>query len=136
VKEIYPPKKACSFKRLDSLFRYFPQQSSLELQQSLRTLERHVTPAEFQVVQLLLMGPMQVAQYFCTGDCSEDQFVHFALNVPYYTHFTSPIRSGKAKKRRKKRKQKRRKERFLKKATVCAIKAGEVFLYYSCLVVS
>eukprot|EP01147_Barroeca_monosierra_P009789 gene9789-1986_t len=36
----------------------------------------------------------QLAQYFCTGDetLTRDDWCHFALNVPMYTHFTSPIR--------------------------------------------
>lgn len=35
----------------------------------------------------------QNALYFCTG-CLEDEelYRHYALNVPLYTHFTSPIR--------------------------------------------
>ena len=36
---------------------------------------------------------VQVAKYFCTGDFEElDKWQHYALAVPYYTHFTSPIR--------------------------------------------
>ncbi|WAR14584.1 DI3L2-like protein [Mya arenaria] len=36
---------------------------------------------------------MQNARYFCTG-CIDDEslYHHYALNVPLYTHFTSPIR--------------------------------------------
>lgn len=35
----------------------------------------------------------QMALYFCTGSFSEEKhFKHYALNVPLYTHFTSPIR--------------------------------------------
>lgn len=34
-----------------------------------------------------------MALYFCTGVLKEEQFFkHYALNVPLYTHFTSPIR--------------------------------------------
>ena len=35
----------------------------------------------------------QNAKYFCTG-CIDDEslYRHYALNVPLYTHFTSPIR--------------------------------------------
>ena len=34
-----------------------------------------------------------MALYFCTGVLKEEQlFKHYALNVPLYTHFTSPIR--------------------------------------------
>jgi DIS3-like exonuclease 2 len=33
---------------------------------------------------------MQLAVYFSSGTC--DNYHHYALNVPFYTHFTSPIR--------------------------------------------
>ena len=35
---------------------------------------------------------MKNAEYFCTGSVEEDQYGHYALCVPLYTHFTSPIR--------------------------------------------
>jgi exoribonuclease R len=41
-------------------------------------------------VQCLLCA--QLAQYFCTGGVDEAQWGHYALAVPRYTHFTSPIR--------------------------------------------
>jgi DIS3-like exonuclease 2 len=35
----------------------------------------------------------QRAKYFCTKFKEvEEEFCHYALNVPLYTHFTSPIR--------------------------------------------
>lgn len=45
-------------------------------------------------MQTLLTHPMQNALYFSTGDpeLDEEAWMHFALSVPYYTHFTSPIR--------------------------------------------
>lgn len=34
-----------------------------------------------------------MALYFCTGGLKDETlFHHYALNVPFYTHFTSPIR--------------------------------------------
>lgn len=34
-----------------------------------------------------------MALYFCSGELKQEQlFKHYALNVPLYTHFTSPIR--------------------------------------------
>lgn len=34
-----------------------------------------------------------MAQYFCSGEKkNEVEYKHYALNVPLYTHFTSPIR--------------------------------------------
>lgn len=35
----------------------------------------------------------QLAAYLCTGVHGDpDEYHHYALNVPLYTHFTSPIR--------------------------------------------
>lgn len=34
----------------------------------------------------------QLAKYFCAGCIEVDKYPHYALNVPFYTHFTSPIR--------------------------------------------
>jgi DIS3-like exonuclease 2 len=51
-------------------------------------------PWTHAVLTFLFTKPMQLAKYFVAGalDCSADQFKHYALNVPMYTHFTSPIR--------------------------------------------
>ena len=39
------------------------------------------------------MTPMQPAEYIAAGAVDDPtQWRHFALNIPYYTHFTSPIR--------------------------------------------
>ena len=37
---------------------------------------------------------MQLAKYFCTGELKdkEEEWGHYALACPLYTHFTSPIR--------------------------------------------
>ncbi|CAG4950299.1 unnamed protein product [Colias eurytheme] len=43
------------------------------------------------VLSMLCTKPMARAKYFCAGGYEED-FHHYALNVPLYTHFTSPIR--------------------------------------------
>ncbi|NWI64701.1 DI3L2 exonuclease, partial [Todus mexicanus] len=41
----------------------------------------------------LASHPFQMALYFCTGVLEDETlFRHYALNVPFYTHFTSPIR--------------------------------------------
>ena len=49
------------------------------------------TAARLDVIVNLLSKPMQNALYICSGSYTED-FSHYALNVPCYTHFTSPIR--------------------------------------------
>lgn len=45
------------------------------------------------VLNHLLAKPMKRSKYFCAAKAtSEEHFHHYALHVPLYTHFTSPIR--------------------------------------------
>ncbi|KAM7104384.1 DIS3-like exonuclease 2 isoform 1-T3 [Molossus nigricans] len=49
--------------------------------------------ARKEVLTNMCSRPMQMALYFCSGMLrDQEQFRHYALNVPLYTHFTSPIR--------------------------------------------
>ncbi|XP_054556140.1 DIS3-like exonuclease 2 isoform X2 [Talpa occidentalis] len=49
--------------------------------------------ARKEVLTNMCSRPMQMALYFCSGMLRDQaQFQHYALNVPLYTHFTSPIR--------------------------------------------
>ncbi|KAM3932088.1 DIS3-like exonuclease 2 isoform 2-T2 [Leptodactylus fuscus] len=49
--------------------------------------------ARKEVLTNMCSRPMQMAVYFCTGMLKDEAlFHHYALNVPLYTHFTSPIR--------------------------------------------
>ncbi|XP_029471341.1 DIS3-like exonuclease 2 isoform X2 [Rhinatrema bivittatum] len=49
--------------------------------------------ARKEVVTNMCSRPMQMALYFCAGSLNDETlFRHYALNVPLYTHFTSPIR--------------------------------------------
>ncbi|NXG26334.1 DI3L2 exonuclease, partial [Grallaria varia] len=49
--------------------------------------------ARKEVLTYMFSRPMQMALYFCTGALKDETlFHHYALNVPFYTHFTSPIR--------------------------------------------
>uniref|UniRef100_A0A4W5PQL3 DIS3-like exonuclease 2 n=1 Tax=Hucho hucho TaxID=62062 RepID=A0A4W5PQL3_9TELE len=51
------------------------------------------TSARKEVLTHMCSRPMQMAMYFSTGVLQEELlFRHYALNVPFYTHFTSPIR--------------------------------------------
>lgn len=64
------------------------------LHQSLTALrEMAADGALVDLVEHLVLRPMQMAKYFCTGE-EEDReaWAHYALAVPFYTHFTSPIR--------------------------------------------
>ncbi|KAK6051296.1 RNB-like protein, partial [Cooperia oncophora] len=46
-----------------------------------------------QVLSMLLAKPMQMGYYLCAGTAKKkDEYHHYALNVPLYTHFTSPMR--------------------------------------------
>ncbi|KAJ1668535.1 hypothetical protein EV178_000208 [Coemansia sp. RSA 1646] len=64
--------------------------SSGELQESLSK----VTDPEVRfTIEEMLTGPMQRALYFSTHSIKDKAgYRHYALNVPLYTHFTSPIR--------------------------------------------
>ncbi|ELW71642.1 DIS3-like exonuclease 2 [Tupaia chinensis] len=45
-----------------------------------------------EVLTNMCSQPMQMAVYFCSGVLrNQAQFWHYALNVPLYTHFSSPI---------------------------------------------
>jgi len=68
--------------------------SSSALQESLNRFGRECDDdLKMQAITSLLNNPMQPAQYFAKGAFeSEDMWEHFALHIPYYTHFTSPIR--------------------------------------------
>ena len=70
--------------------------NSQSLHKSLMQLVNSEDPnneALLKAVILQCTKPMQLAKYFCSG-VIDDQgvFRHYALNVPVYTHFTSPIR--------------------------------------------
>ncbi|RWS22957.1 DIS3-like exonuclease 2, partial [Leptotrombidium deliense] len=46
-----------------------------------------------KVISYYFLRSLTMAVYFCSGMCaSKEIFQHYALNVPLYTHFTSPIR--------------------------------------------
>ncbi|EAT47482.1 AAEL001397-PA [Aedes aegypti] len=45
------------------------------------------------VLNIMIAKPMTRARYFCSAFASDpEEFHHFALAIPMYTHFTSPIR--------------------------------------------
>nr|XP_026694724.1 DIS3-like exonuclease 2 [Ciona intestinalis] len=69
--------------------------SSEALAESLRTAPGADELAKYrkQALFLLAIKPQQLATYICAGSVSdESKYHHYALNVPLYTHFTSPIR--------------------------------------------
>ncbi|KAI0529622.1 hypothetical protein KFK09_002176 [Dendrobium nobile] len=70
--------------------------SSGQLQLSLLKIKEVIKndPVLFDIINSYASKPMQQAVYFCTGDLKgrKNEWAHYALNVPLYTHFTSPIR--------------------------------------------
>jgi DIS3-like exonuclease 2 len=61
------------------------------LQHSLNRLSELDGDAKL-AVESLLMRVMKTAEYFVVGSKAPEEWRHFALGIPYYTHFTSPIR--------------------------------------------
>ncbi len=43
-------------------------------------------------METLLVKAMQRAKYYVAGRARQDQYPHYALNLPLYTHFTNPSR--------------------------------------------
>ena len=69
--------------------------SSGALHESLSKLcEAHKEDSAFcSILMLYATKPMQLAKYFSTGELkNEEEWAHYALATPLYTHFTSPIR--------------------------------------------
>lgn len=72
--------------------------SSLTIQQSLNNYkpaneEDLEKIGRWQVLMNVMSKPMQNALYFCSGVQPDiSKYHHYALSVPLYTHFTSPIR--------------------------------------------
>ncbi|XP_020589483.1 DIS3-like exonuclease 2 isoform X2 [Phalaenopsis equestris] len=74
----------------------FDTSSSGQLHLSLVKIKEEIKndPVLFDIVVSYASKLMQPAVYFSTGDLKEskNEWAHYSLNVPLYTHFTSPIR--------------------------------------------
>ncbi|KAK1947062.1 DIS3-like exonuclease 2 [Phytophthora citrophthora] len=67
--------------------------STKQLTESLERVRQDRGETTFTIVQALIIKPMKPAEYMVAGNgASPDSWRHYALNIPYYTHFTSPIR--------------------------------------------
>lgn len=79
---------------LETLNIHLDMSSAGALQRSLQVYigDDKYSESRLQVIVSLCSKPMQNAKYFCAGATENEPFSHYALNVPLYTHFTSPIR--------------------------------------------
>jgi exoribonuclease R len=66
--------------------------SSKTLADSLDRAVRNDDPYFNKLLRILSTRCMMPAQYFCSGEIPKDQWHHYGLAAPVYTHFTSPIR--------------------------------------------
>lgn len=66
--------------------------SAQTLQQSLKDIAITASPVVTQAITALMMLPMNCAEYFVIDKLPSQAWKHYALAIPYYTHFTSPIR--------------------------------------------
>jgi protein SSD1 len=58
----------------------------------MRSINAIEHPTALTVLQLLAYKATHRAKYFCAGMLDIAKYSHYTLNVPLYTHFTSPIR--------------------------------------------
>lgn len=95
----HPSPKLFLMKKVAEFFRkrgiHLDISSSGNLAASIREAETNTGAQESCIHALLhyVTKPQELALYFCAG-CIDDEkkYHHYALNVPLYTHFTSPIR--------------------------------------------
>lgn len=70
--------------------------SSGQLHNSLELVRRKLNNDSvlFDILMSYATKSMQLAAYFCSGELkdAESEWGHYALSVPLYTHFTSPLR--------------------------------------------
>lgn len=66
--------------------------SAHTLQHSLKEINATAPPEVARAITALMMLPMTAAEYFVIDQCPSKAWGHYALAIPYYTHFTSPIR--------------------------------------------
>lgn len=66
--------------------------SNKELAASLDAAVNKENPYMNTMLRILATRCMLQAVYFCSGTVAQNDFYHYGLAAPIYTHFTSPIR--------------------------------------------
>ena len=66
-------------------------ESNLSLSETLDSVKDKEASLD-DIVRIMTTRCMQIAKYFASGTQNYDNFRHFGLALPIYTHFTSPIR--------------------------------------------
>lgn len=80
---------------LESVGIHLDVESAGGLQQTLWKYsgDDYLSRARMLVLSIMCAKPMTRAHYFCAANQKDsEEYWHYALNVPLYTHFTSPIR--------------------------------------------
>lgn len=66
--------------------------SNKQLADSLDKAVKPDDPYFNTLIRIMATRCLTQAEYFCSGEHSEEDFLHYGLAAPIYTHFTSPIR--------------------------------------------
>lgn len=89
----HPPPNATTIQNTLKLIKSFgidiEGSSSDEIAKAVRNIKDESTQ---KLLIHLLAKSMQLAVYCCASCVPNNDYSHYALNVQYYTHFTSPIR--------------------------------------------
>jgi len=94
----HPPPNPRGLKRFEDLMRLYGHPADVSSAETIQAWFEELVqnsdddPFVPQVALALAIKPMEPALYFAADQHDQHLWKHYALNIPYYTHFTSPIR--------------------------------------------